>query len=63
MILIDHQVGAIGWIGSIGKATVEAYALALEGVALSMSQEDQLQGPLMPGRESTAPEAFARGVC
>ena len=70
MILIDHQVGTMNWIGSIDKATVEANTRALTkaAVALNMpivftsSQEDQMQGPLMPDLEKIAPEAFAARV-
>lgn len=70
MILIDHQVGTMNWIGSIDKATVEANtrALAKVAVALNMpivftsSQEDQMQGPLMPDLEKIAPEAFAARI-
>ncbi len=52
MILIDHQVGTMNWIGSIDKATVEANTRALAKVAIALnmpivftsSQEDQMQG-------------------
>ncbi len=70
MILIDHQIGTMNWIGSIEKATVEANtrALARTAIALNMplvftsSQEDQMQGPLMPALEEIAPEAFAERI-
>ncbi len=70
MILIDHQVGTMNWIGSIPKANVEANtrALAKVAVALNMpivftsSQEEQMQGPLMPDLESIAPQAFCKRV-
>ena len=66
IILIDHQVGTMNWIGSIDKNIVEANtrALAKVAVALNMpivftsSQEDQMQGPLMPALEQIAPEEF-----
>lgn len=70
MILIDHQVGTMNWIGSIEKSTVEANTRALAKVAMALnmpivftsSQEDQMQGPLMPALEEIAPDAFAARV-
>ena len=70
MILIDHQVGTMNWIGSIDKATVEANTRALAKVAIALdmpivftsSQEDQLQGPLMPALEEIAPAAFGERI-
>lgn len=70
MILIDHQIGTMNWIGSIEKSTVEANtrALAKVAVALNMplvftsSQEDQMQGPLMPALEAIAPDAFGARI-
>lgn len=70
MVLIDHQVGTMNWIGSIDKASVEANtrALAKVAVALNMpivftsSQEDQMQGPLMAELETIAPTDFAARI-
>ncbi len=70
MVLIDHQVGTMNWIGSIDKAIVEANTRALAKVAVALempivftsSQEDQMQGPLMPELEKIAPEAFAARI-
>ena len=70
MVLIDHQVGTMNWIGSIEKSIVEANTRALAKVAMALnmplvftsSQEDQMQGPLMPVLEKIAPEAFAARV-
>ena len=70
MILIDHQVGTMSWIGSIDKATVEANTRALAKVAIALnipivftsSQEDQMQGPLMPALEDIAPAAFGKRI-
>lgn len=66
MILIDHQVGTMNWIGSIEKNIVEANTRALAKVAVALkmpivftsSQEDQMQGPLMPALEQIAPKEF-----
>ncbi len=70
MILIDHQIGTMNWIGSIEKSIVEANtrALAKVAVALNMplvftsSQEDHMQGPLMPALETIAPDAFGARI-
>ena len=70
IILIDHQVGTMNWIGSIEKKIVEANTRALAKVAISLdmpivftsSQEDKMQGPLMPELERIAPKAFAARV-
>ena len=70
MILIDHQVGTMNWIGSVDRAVVEANTRALAKVAMALnmpivftsSQEDQMQGPLMPDLEKIAPEAFAARI-
>lgn len=70
MILIDHQIGTMNWIGSIEKSIVEANTrtLAKVAVALNMplvftsSQEDQMQGLLMPALEAIAPEAFGARI-
>ena len=70
MVLIDHQVGTMNWIGSIEKSIVEANTRALAKVAIALnmpliftsSQEDQMQGPLMPSLEEIAPEAFATRI-
>ena len=70
MVLIDHQLGTMSWIGSLDKSTVEANTRALAKVAIALemplvltsSQEDQMQGPLMPELEQIAPLAFANRV-
>ena len=70
MILIDHQVGTMNWIGSLEKDLVESNTRALARVAMALSmplvltssQEDQMQGPLMPDLEKIAPEPFSRRV-
>jgi nicotinamidase-related amidase len=53
MVLIDHQVGTMNWIGSIDKSNVEANTRALAKVAMALnmpivltsSQEDHMQAP------------------
>ena len=70
MVLIDHQIGTMNWIGSIDKTTVEANTRALAKVAVALempivftsSQEDQMQGPLMPDLERIAPSAFSTRI-
>jgi nicotinamidase-related amidase len=54
MLLIDHQLGAMGWTHSHDINLVEANALKLAKIAkaldlpvvLTASMEDQVQGPL-----------------
>lgn len=70
IVLIDHQIGTMNWVGSIDRSIIEANtrALARVAIALSMplvftsSMEDQMQGPLMPALEDIAPKAFAARI-
>lgn len=56
MLLIDHQVGTMGWVGSIAFDEMKANALALAKTAkavgipliLTSSMEEYAQGPLPP---------------
>lgn len=69
-LLIDHQVGTMQLIRNIDSAHAGRMALALAKAArimniptvLTSSQEDRIQGPLMPELEQILPEAFARRV-
>lgn len=64
VLLIDHQVGTMGWIRSADIDDVKTNALALARAAkaldlplvLTSSLQDQAQGPLSPELESIAPE-------
>ncbi len=70
MVLIDHQSGTMNWAKSVDRDLIEANtrALARTAVELKMpivftsSMEDQMQGPVMPALEESAPEAFAARV-
>lgn len=66
MILIDHQTGTMGWVGSVPLKRLEAHTRALAKVAIALdmpivltsSMEDHAQGPLMPALAEIAPKAF-----
>lgn len=70
LLLIDHQVGTMQLIRNIDSAGAGRMALALAKAAkilglpvvLTSSQEDHVQGPLMPELEEILPEAFAARV-
>ncbi|MEW1722889.1 isochorismatase family protein [Streptomyces sp. NPDC093109] len=70
MLLIDHQVGTMGWVGSIAYDEMKANALALAKTAkavgiplvLTSSMEAYAQGPLLPELADIAPEEFAARV-
>jgi nicotinamidase-related amidase len=66
LLLIDHQVGTMKLIKNIPLETVIRNTIALAKTAailkipvvLTSSQEENLQGPLIPELESTLPNAF-----
>ena len=70
MLLIDHQVGTIGWTHSHDQAEIKKNALSLAKIAtavdmplvLTSSMEDNVQGPLVPELEGIAPKAFAKRI-
>jgi nicotinamidase-related amidase len=70
LLLIDHQVGTMQLIRNIDRETAARMALALAKAArilgmpviLTSSQEDRMQGPLLPELEQIHPEAFAGRV-
>jgi nicotinamidase-related amidase len=67
MLLIDHQVGTMGWVGSIAFEEMKANALGLAKAAkalgmplvLTSSMEEYAQGPLLAELADIAPEEFA----
>ncbi|MGW0710259.1 isochorismatase family protein [Streptomyces sp. NPDC002643] len=67
LLLIDHQVGTMGWVGSIAFEEMKANALALAKAAkaldmplvLTSSMEEYAQGPLLSELAEIAPEEFA----
>lgn len=70
LLLIDHQVGTMQLIKNIPLDAVKRNTLALAKAAkilgmpvvLTSSQEDRLQGPLIPELKAILPEAFERRV-
>jgi nicotinamidase-related amidase len=70
MLLIDHQVGTMGWTHSHDLNLVRQNALKLAKIAkalamptvLTSSMEDMVQGPLMPELAVILPEAFAERI-
>jgi nicotinamidase-related amidase len=70
MLLIDHQAGTMGWVGSISFEELKATALALAKAAkalaiplvLTSSMEDYAQGPLLAELEEIAPDEHAARI-
>ena len=70
MLLIDHQVGTMGWVKSIAFEEMKRNALMLAKAArilklpvvLTSSMEEHAQGPLLSELESILPAEFAARV-
>jgi len=70
MLLIDHQVGTMQLIKNIPLEAVKRNTLALAKTAkilnipvvLTSSQEENVQGPLMPELQDILPEAFDKRI-
>jgi len=70
MLLIDHQVGTMQLIKNIPLEVVKRNTLALAKTAkilnipvvLTSSQEENVQGPLIPELKGILPEAFASRI-
>jgi nicotinamidase-related amidase len=70
MLLIDHQIGTMGWVRSAPLDEIKKNALVLAKAAralnmpviLTSSMEDHVQGPLMPELQAILPEAFAARI-
>ncbi len=70
LLLIDHQVGTMGWMHSGPTDVMRRNAIALAQAArttgmpvvFTSSQEDNVQGPLFPELEGILPDAFASRV-
>jgi nicotinamidase-related amidase len=66
LLLIDHQVGTMQLIKNLPLERVKRNTLALAKAArilnlpviLTSSQEEQVQGPLMPALQEILPDAF-----
>lgn len=70
MLLIDHQVGTMQLVKNLELEGVKRRSLALAHAArilempvvLTSSQEERIQGPLLPELEKILPDAFAKRV-
>ena len=70
ILLIDHQVGTMQLIKNIPLEVAKRNTLALAKTAkilnipvvLTSSQEENLQGPLMPELQDILPEAFEKRI-
>lgn len=70
MLLIDHQVGTMGWVGSANLEEIRNNTVALARAAhvtkmpliLTSSMEDQAQGPLFDELINAAPEAYENRI-
>jgi nicotinamidase-related amidase len=70
LLLIDHQIGTMKLIKNIPLDVVKRNTLALAKTAkilgvpvvLTSSQEQNVQGPLLPELERVLPEAFAARI-
>ncbi|MEB3229866.1 MAG: isochorismatase family protein [Leptolyngbyaceae bacterium] len=70
LLLIDHQVGTMQLIKNLDLAVVQRNTLALAKAAtilnlpviLTSSQEERVQGPLMPELEEILPDSFANRI-
>ena len=70
MLLVDHQVGTMSWVGSISFEEMKRNALMLAKSAailglptvLSSSREEHAQGPLLSELEQILPKEFANRV-
>ncbi|MCO4758497.1 MAG: isochorismatase family protein [Oceanospirillaceae bacterium] len=70
MLLIDHQVGTMGWVGSASLEEIKMNTIALARSAdavgmpliLTSSMEDQPQGPLFEELQQAVPDAYAKRI-
>ncbi|MCW8877415.1 MAG: isochorismatase family protein [Kangiellaceae bacterium] len=70
MLLIDHQVGTMGWVGSAELDEIKKNTVALARAAketgmpliLTSSMEDQAQGPLFDELIQAVPEAYEKRI-
>lgn len=70
LLLIDHQVGTMGWVKSIPFEEMKRNALMLAQAArilklptvLTSSMEEHAQGPLLSDLESILPAEFAARI-
>src|SRR5687767_11077235 len=66
MLLIDHQIGTMGWTHSHDINLVKQNSIKLAKIAkalnlpvvLTVSMEENVQGPLIPELQEILPEAY-----
>lgn len=70
LLLIDHQVGTMGWVGSTSFDTMKKNALLFAKTAaaigiptvLTSSMEEHAQGPLLPELAEILPKEFENRI-
>ncbi len=70
ILLIDHQVGTMGWVKSISFDEMKRHAVMLAETArilkiptvLTSSMEEYTQGPLLSELQKSLPQAFEQRV-
>lgn len=70
LLLIDHQVGTMGWVGSISFEEMKKHALMLAKTAaatgiptvLTSSMEEYAQGPLLSELKEILPSEFEHRI-
>lgn len=70
MLLIDHQVGTLNFTGSLPHEVIISRTRTLARMAkelgipvvLTTSQEDKVQGPLIPDLKEILPEAYEKRI-
>lgn len=70
ILLIDHQVGTMGWVKSISFDAMKRNAVMLAETArilkiptvLTSSMEEYAQGPLLSELQSSLPQAFEQRI-
>ncbi|MCH4579990.1 isochorismatase family protein [Achromobacter xylosoxidans] len=70
MLLIDHQVGTMGWVKSLPFEEMKLNAMLMAKTAsvlkiptvLTSSMEDRAQGPLLPELQEILPAEFAARI-
>ena len=70
MLLIDHQIGTMGWVHSDDLERIKLHTTVLAKAAkaldipivLTSSMEDAPQGPLYEDLQSVAPEAYDKRI-
>ena len=70
MLLIDHQVGTLGWVHSASLEEIKMNTIALARAAdavgiplvITSSMESQVQGPIFEELQKAVPKAYANRI-